>query len=272
MKFSLLRSILVAGIVASLAASIAAQPSASPVLTAGKVFDGETLVYEGKLDKLINISVAEITFKAASAPGSTDLVIDAQAVSKGTLLRIFRYSFLQEYESTVDLSSFRIMRTTKHDVQKERVRNGEAIFDYKERRVTYVETDPKDLTRPPRRIASEIGDPVYDMISAIYAVRLMPLAVGRKLELVVSDSGLTYKVPLTVAARQQQKTKIGKVWTYRVEPDIFGPGRLIEQKGKMKIWMTEDSRHIPVRAEIDTQYGKIEIKLKSYSKAPLPIS
>jgi hypothetical protein len=247
--------------------SVYAQPSAVQPIMAGRVFDGETLVYEGKLDKFIDISVAELTFISTAAPGTGDLIIDAQAVSKGTLLRLFRYSFLQKYESTVDLSSFRILRTTKHDVQKERVRDGEAVFDYKERRVTYVETDPNDRMRPPRRIASEISGPMYDMISAIYAVRLMPLAVGQRTELTVSDSGLVYKVPLTVVRRQQQKTKIGRVWCYLIEPNIFGPGRLIEQKGKMKIWMTEDARHIPVRAEIDTEFGKIEIKLKSYSKS-----
>ena len=234
---------------------------------AGRIFAGETIVYDGKLDKFIDISVAELTFKSTTVPGTKDLVIDAQAVSKGTLLKLFRYSFLQQYASTVDVSSFKIMRTTKHDVQKERVRDGEAIFDYGERRVTYVETDPKDKMRPPRRIASEITDPVYDMISAIYAVRLMPLAVGKKMELTVSDSGLIYKVPIAVVAREQQKTKIGRVWTFRVEPEIFGPGRLIEQKGKMTIWMTDDVRHIPVRAEIDTQFGQIEVKLKSYVKA-----
>ncbi len=252
---------------ASACASAFSQPSPATPVFSGSVFNGETIVYEGKLDKFIDISVAELTFRSRTAPGSSDLIIDAHAVSKGTLLRLFRYSFLQKYESTIDLSSFRILRTTKHDVQKERVRNGEAIFDYKEKRVTYVETDPKDNMRPPRRIASEIADQVYDMISAIYAVRLERLSVGKRMDLTVSDSGLVYKVPLTVVARQQQKTKIGRMWTYRVEPDIFGPGKLIEQKGKMRIWMTEDPRHIPVRAEIDTQFGKIEIKLKSYSKA-----
>lgn len=266
MKFSLLKVSLLSIVLAVVSCTAFAQPSMVAAELPGRAFEGETMVYEGKLDKFIDISIAELTLKSFSAAGSNDLHIDARAVSKGTLLRLFRYSFLQHYRSTVDLNSFRILRTTKHDVQKERVRDGEALFDYKERRVTYVETDPKDLMRPPRRIASEIGDPVYDMISAIYAIRLMPLAVGQRMELTVSDSGLIYKVPLTVAARKIQKTKIGRVWCYQIEPDIFGPGKLIEEKGKMTIWMTEDKRHIPVRAEIDTQYGKIEIKLKSYQK------
>jgi hypothetical protein len=260
------RSIFLAMLLTRLAAGALAQPFASKPVSTGRVFEGETIVYDGKLDKFIAISVAELTFKSRITPNSNELVIDAEAVSKGTLLKLFRYSFLQKYASTIDLSSFKIRRTTKHDVQKERVRDGEALFDYTERRVTYVETDPKDQMRPPRRIASEISDPVYDMISAIYAVRLMPLAVGKRMDLNVSDSGLLYNVPLSVVARQQQKTKIGRVWTLIVEPDIFGPGKLIEQKGKMRIWMTDDPRHIPVRAEIDTQFGKIEIKLKSYAK------
>jgi hypothetical protein len=267
MRSNLLRLFVVGAAVGLCSFAAYPQSFAAPSVPMGRIFDGETIVYDGKLDKFIDISVAELTFRSRTKPGNYDLIIDAEAVSKGTLLKLFRYSFLQQYESTVDLNSFRIMRTTKHDVQKERVRDGEAVFDYNERRVSYIETDPKDKMRPPRRIASEIGDHVYDMISAIYAVRLMPLSVGKKMELTVSDSGLVYKVPLAVVARQQQKTKIGRVWTYRVEPDIFGPGRLIEQRGKMKIWMTDDSRHIPVKAEIDTQFGKIEIKLKSYSKA-----
>ena len=245
-----------------------AQPSALPPVMPGRVFDGETMVYEGKLNRVrLSISVAELTFTASSAPGSNNLLIDARAVSKGTLLKLFRFSFLQRYESTVDLTAFRILRTAKHDQQKERVREGEALFDYSQRRVTYIETDPKDLMRPPRRIASEIGDPIHDMISAIYAVRLRPLAVGQRIDLVVSDSGLIYKVPVTVAGREVQNTQIGKVKCFIVEPDIFGTGKLIEQKGTMRIWMTEDARHIPVRAEIDSEFGKIEIKLKAYLKS-----
>lgn len=49
----------------------------------------------------------------------------------------------------------------------------------------------------------------------------------------------------------------------RVEPQIFGPGRLIEQNGKMVIWFVDDARKVPVRSELKTPYGKFTIKLKS---------
>ena len=238
----------------------------APSVDSARMFAGETLKYEGKINRILHgMPVADLSFNAIIPPNSDELLIKGEAISKGTLLKIFRYSFLQEYDSTVDTKTFRILRTDKHDVQKDRVRDSEAVFDYKDKRVTFIETDPKDPVRPPRRIASEIGDNVLDMISAIYALRALPLAVGQKHEFWVSDSGLVYKIPFVVTGREMQKSVLGNKWCLRIEPEIFGKDRLIEQKGKMIIWIVDDSRHTPVRSEISTQYGKFDIKLKSAS-------
>lgn len=262
-----LRIYSVAFLVAILAISpiiVLAQSATTTSATAGSIFAGETLKYDGKLNKIIRgISLAELTFSAAAAPGSGNLLIKFEAVSKGTLLKLFRYSFLQQYESTVDLGDFRILRTTKHDVQKQRVRDSEALFNYQDKRVTYTETDPKEKTRPPRRIASEISDEMQDMVSALYSLRLKPLAVGKRFDLAVADSGLVFKVPVVVTAREMQKTIIGNVWCFRVEAEVFGKDRLIEQDGKMAIWLTDDARRTPVRARINTEYGTIHLRLKS---------
>lgn len=270
MRFLLTRLIVVAAIGTILTVAAAAQNRQNFPSVAGRMFIGENLRYEGKIDKILRgITIADLTFSAEAAPGPPEIVIKSTAISKGTLLKLFRFSFLQDYESVLEIDRFRILKTKKHDVQKQRVRDSEAIFNYRDRIVTFSETDPKDSMRPPRRIASEISDQMYDMISAIYAVRLMPLAVGTRVELSVSDSGLVFKVPFVVAARETQSTILGKISTFRIEPEIFGPGRLIEQKGKMTIWMTEDDRHIPVRAQLQTDFGKVNIRLKTYSK-PLP--
>ncbi|MEO6656427.1 MAG: DUF3108 domain-containing protein [Pyrinomonadaceae bacterium] len=263
MKSPIFRSILLTAILTASTLVLPAQTAGS----AGQMFAGETLAYEGKVNKLkVSISVAELTFTVFANPGSNELIFKTKAVSKGTLLKMFRYSFLQEYESTIDLTNFRILKTTKHDVQKERIRDSEALFDYREKRVRYVETDPTDRNRPPRRIASEISEPLYDMVSSIYYVRTQQLAVGKSFDLTVSDSGLIFKVPVVVTAREQQKSVLGNLWCFRVEPQIFGKNRLIEQKGRMVIWMTDDVRRIPVRAQINTSFGKIDIKLKSVTK------
>ncbi len=242
----------------------------SPVKSTPRPFAiGETLTYEGKISKIIQgIAIADLTFRVEKAPDSDNFVFKTEAVSKGTLLKIFRYSFLQQYESMADPVTLRIVKTTKHDVQKDRVRDSIADFDYKENRVSYTETDPKDPNRPPRRIASSLDTAMMnDIVSGIYVIRSMALTVGKTFVVNVSDSGLVYEVPVRVAARELQKTIFGRIWCYRIEPQVFGPGYLIGQKGSMTIWLTDDARRLPIRSRINTQYGKVEVKLKSATPA-----
>lgn len=242
------------------AINIAAQTSPKGIPFA----PGETLIYEGKLTKAIirGMSVADLVFTVRNSPDGKYYIMTTEANSKGSLSKILSFGFRQVYESTVDKEKFRILRTVKHDEQRSRVRDGEAFFDYQAKQVTYVETDPKDMMRPPRKIASSIKGDTLDIISGIYNLRLLPLATGKTFDLSISDSGFVYTIPAHVTAREPVNSLFGKVWCFRIEPEVFGPKRLIEDKGKMVIWITDDTRRLPVRAQINTGMGKIEIKLK----------
>ncbi|MDQ3711452.1 MAG: DUF3108 domain-containing protein [Acidobacteriota bacterium] len=224
---------------------------------------GESLTYEAKFSKIIKgIAVADLSFAVERATNNRDYLITSNAVTKGNLLKLFNQRFVQKYESTVDGENFSIKRTVKRDEQGDRVRESEALFDYAEKKVIYVETDPNDTARAPRQIASPIQNDTQDMITAIYTLRRLPLAVGKTFDLTVSDSGLVYKVPVHVVARELQKSILGKVWCFRIEPEVFGENRLIEQKGSMILWITDDSRRLPVRSQINANIGRIEVKLK----------
>lgn len=226
---------------------------------------GEHLTYEGKISKSLirGIAVADLTFAVSQNAPDGPFVVNADARSKGTLTRLFRFSFEQTIESTFDHQALKVQKTKKKDVQKERVRESEAIFDYKERQVTYTEIDPKEPMRPPRKIASDIPVETHDMLSAIYRLRTLPLAVNSTFQLTVSDSGLVYSIPVKVTGRELQKTAIGRVQCFRVEPVVFGPGRLIEREGSMIIWITDDARRIPVRAQVNTSLGRVQVNIKT---------
>ncbi|MEO8573513.1 MAG: DUF3108 domain-containing protein [Pyrinomonadaceae bacterium] len=264
MKLSRVKLLFIAGLIAIFSITLLAQKNSNASPKPTPFIDGETLTYEGKISKIIRgIAVADLTFTLQKDPKGEDYVVKAEAKSKGSLLKLFRFSFLQEMQSNIDSEDFRATRTVKHDVQKERVRNSEAIFDYRERRVTYVETDPNEPMRPPRRIASQIDDVSHDLISGLYSMRLLPLSVGKSFRMSISDSGLVFDIPVRVTGRDQQRTIFGKLWCFRVEPQVFGPNRLIEREGDMTIWITDDVRRLPVRSVINSPYGKIDIRLKS---------
>lgn len=252
-------------LIAAFAVNQYAQPNKGAVTATPPFLVGETLTYEGKINKIINgIAAADLTFTVAKAPESENYLVKATARSKGTLLKLLGHSFLQKFDSTIGNRDFRILKTTKHDVQKDRVRDSEAVFDYRQQRVTYIETDPKEPMRPPRTIASEIeNNTTHDLISGLYSLRMMPLTVGNSFEIAVSDSGLVYNIPVKVTAREKQKSIFGNVWCFRVEPNIFGPGRMIEREGSMIVWITDDARRLPIRSQVNSPIGRIEIKLKT---------
>ncbi len=238
--------------------------------------EGESLTYEAKLKKLgFAFSVAELTFNVSKLPETENYFIKAEARSKGTLTGLItslaNFKFYQRYESTINGNNFDVMKTVKHDEQGDRIREGQADFNYDTKKVFYTETDPKDAARPPQRVASTIELDTQDVISSVYAMRGQQLAVGKSFVFKVSDSGLVYEIPVKVTARERKKSILGKKWCWRIEPEVFGDGRIIEQKGDLVIWITDDEDKIPIRAELDTKIGEVRIKLEKIQTKNLNI-
>lgn len=225
---------------------------------------GEKLSYEGKFSKIVRgITVADLSFEVGTdETGANQITMEAR--SKGTVLRLFRFSFLQRYQSEFD-SGLKVLRTVKFDQQRDRIRESEAAFDHETGRVVYTERDPKDPLKAPRTVASDFTGQVHDMLTGIYLLRTLPLEVGAQFEVAISDSGLVYNVPVIVTRREMQNTKVGRVMCFRVEPQVFGDGRLIEEKGEMVIWITDDTRRIPVRSVIKADIGQIDIRLSNFT-------
>ncbi len=225
---------------------------------------GEALSYEGKIRKFaLSATIGDLTFEVGDVSDDRRLQLKIEAKSRGTLISWFNYSFLQQIETSADAKGLHAFGNTKHDVQKEKIRDSVSRFDYENRKVMWVESNPKEPTDPPRTIASDLEGPTHDVVSAIYFMRTLPLSVGYTTGINVSDSGLVYKIPVRVVKRERQKTVLGNVWCFRVEPIVFGPGRFFEQEGRMEIWITDDARRIPVRAQINAAVGKVDIRLKS---------
>lgn len=237
----------------------------------------EESVYEAEFSRslLRGINVATLRFTASREANSTaqgkenpsNLRFTAEAESKGLFPKLFSgLRFRQRIESIVEPKSFNVLRTVKLDEQGSRKRTSEAVFDLKQRRVTWVERNPNDPTSQPRTVTNEFSGTVQDIASVFYFVRTLPLISGKNFEVLVSDSGQVYRMPIRVGEKKMLKTVLGEVEAVRVEPELFGEGRLVRGKGQLTIWFTTDGRHIPVRAQIKHELGTVDVTLKSISK------
>jgi hypothetical protein len=129
--------------------------------------------------------------------------------------------------------------------------------------MTWTSRDPKNPSAEPRHAITDFSGQLQDVLSAIYFIRTQPLAVGKIFEVFIGDGGRVYTIPVKVVGKKRMKTIIGRVDVLQVVPELFGPGRLIdEEQGEFSIWITADARHIPVAGRVKTGYGTFDIKLK----------
>ena len=231
---------------------------------------GEELHFEAEFSRALlrNIDVADLKFRATRTPldGAAQpyaLTFKADVTSKGFFARLFNLKFRERVESTVEPGTFTIQKTTILDEQGKRVRTTETTFDASRGRMIWTSRDPNNPDAEPRHAITEFSGQLQDVLSAIYFIRMQPLEVGKTFEIYIGDGGKVYTVPVKVVEKKRMKTILGRVDVLKVNPELFGPDRLIDkEKGEFSIWITDDARHIPVASRVKTDYGTFDIKLK----------
>lgn len=236
---------------------------------------GEELFYQAEFQRALlrGIDVGEFRFSAKPAEsGANDgfhLHLIADVVSKGFFTRLAGFRFHEHVETIIDPDPFGAVKTNKLDEQGKRVRVSEALFDYEKRKVTWTERDPNQ-NQPPKVTSYDFTEPLQDILSMIYFLRTRNLQVGQTFEIPVIDSGRMFRVPVTVLERKRINTVLGRVNALRVDAAIFGEGRMIRSNGKLSIWITDDSRHLPVWAHVKINLGTVDIKLKQVTNSQAP--
>jgi hypothetical protein len=245
--------------------------------TGPKTFEsGEELHFEAEFSRslLRKLDVADLKFRATRTPvaaASVDsaderpyaLTFTADIASKGFFARLFNLRFRERVESTVEPISFTVQRTTILDEQGKRVRATESTFDRSKGKMTWTLRDPNNPSDEPRQKITDFSGQLQDVLSAIYFIRTQRLEVGKSFEIFIGDGGRVYQIPVKVVEKKRMKTILGRVDVLRVNPELFGPGRLMdENEGEFSIWVTADERHVPVAGRVKTEYGTFDIKLK----------
>jgi hypothetical protein len=228
---------------------------------------GEELLFEAEFSRALlrKLDVADLKFRATRTESKPyALTFNADVSSKGFFARLFNIKFRERVESTVEPITFTVQKTTILDETGKRVRTTESTFDASKGRMTWTSRDPNNPSAEPRHAITDFSGQLQDVLSAIYFIRTQPLAVGKSFEVFIGDGGKVYTIPVKVVEKKKMKTILGRVDVLRVNPELFGAGRLIDdEKGEFSIWITDDARHIPVGGRVKTDYGTFDIKLKS---------
>ncbi len=155
------------------------------------------------------------------------------------------------------------MQSTRFDLNQYENRykaNKETEFLWKENRVKYTHNNHTTFYDVP---AGHLN-----VMDAFTHVRTLDLKPGAVIHVPVFDQKKTYHVVVNVSKNTTMlKMPSGeRVECLIIEPELKTAG-VFSSKGKIKIWMTNDSRHIPLKMTAKIKIGRIIARLTGYVPA-----
>jgi uncharacterized protein DUF3108 len=234
---------------ALLALSCSSTALAQPKLDERPSFLGEKLTFA---ISVLGASGGELTLSARETEldGRAAYKFELSAISGEFLSKIF---LVRDYlASWVDPKTFRSLRFEKHTVEGKRVRDDLIEFDYSRKMAT---RDGKPIP---------IEESTLDSLSSVYYIRLLDLDRGEPIPLTVVSKRL-FPLSVVVQGRETIKTPAGTFKTIRVEPRSESEG-LIGKGRNLLLWLTDDSRKMPVQLKSKLKVGTLLGKLKAVEK------
>jgi len=102
-----------------------------------------------------------------------------------------------------------------------------------------------------------------DMLGALFLLRTKELAVGGRVVAPVTDGNVCVRGFLSVVAREEVQAPAGRFEAFRVELDTTHFGGVFKRSAKAwaRVWVSADSRRLPLKAESTVVVGKFSAEL-----------
>ncbi len=223
---------------------------------------GEKLTYELRFTKLpISVNAGTIVFENLGVtsqptidklefkaqPADRLLHLRAQITAKGLLLRLFGLSVNDRFETLVDAKDFR-PRALLREIEEGKKHNLQTgHFDYEKKEADYHTTDLNNPAAGAREKLVKMEPDMQDLLSAIYLLRLQELTEGAMYKFPLVYEGERKEFEIIIHGREEVQTDLGKFKTIKVEPKLFGLGRLSSREGEFFMWITDDAIRLPVK-------------------------
>jgi len=131
-----------------------------------------------------------------------------------------------------------------------RVRDREIRFHPQEMNALFLDHKNGD------QIEIALEPETFDIYSSFYYVRHQPLSPGKSLYINVLDSKRLHRLEIRVLRKERIKVPAGEFNTLVIEP-MVKPEGVFEGKRGAYIWLTDDERRIPVKAQTQVTVGSV---------------
>jgi hypothetical protein len=206
---------------------------------------GERLTYDISFSNFVSIAHVELQVGARGMyAGREGIQLRAHVETTG-VVNAALFAINNDYVSYVDPESGLPFRTQQ--ILRDTVRVPEAVTDSNE---------------PAGSVKQKDGgfSGTYDLVSAIYRLRAMPLAEGATFKLTVrGDNDEEYQAEVKINGTKALKTTVGSFNTLVAQVHVTNNSRI--DGYKIRIYFSDDDRHIPVLLTARHRAGEIRAEL-----------
>lgn len=237
-------------------AAPAADAPAAPVDRKVPFRPGETLTYDVGWSRYLTAGTATLTVRDTRlSEGSTAYYIVGEGKPTGLVASL--YSLYYKADTLLDTRSLLPQRGSVYSQEGSQRRTKLTRFDHTALRADY-EVRTSNVTK------SSVALPRFtqDVLSAIYALRAVPLRANAGFTMPVCDSGKLYRVRFNIGGVESVRAGSASVPAFRVTPSITdASGRTVGRP--IRLWISADARQIPLKVEVELAVGSITLTLRS---------
>jgi hypothetical protein len=203
----------------------------------------------------------------SSMPEGPRLAFSATARSEGFFAWLFRFRVDDRTVAEWDPATFCSLRIEKALREGRASRDQVVVFDPAGAATV---KDPKI-----KETHFDVEPCALDILSALYVTRVRGVTEDRPLELPVFDNGKKFRLAVRFVERERLDlpapfgpgTPVVVVQPHLVE----GTGLFVKEKGaRLKVWLTDDARRVPVRMRSKVAIGSVSADLESYTPPTRP--
>jgi len=214
---------------------------------------GETLKYDVSWSDIVTAGTAVMEVKKEKLPDGRDvLMFILTGRSTGLVDKLFRVN-----DTVTSVFDPLVMQSLSYKLNEnygKKKRRRELIFDHERKRVISRLNDDTPET-------FNIPDQTQDALSALYYLRTKEdFTSGKAMVIEVHDSGKNWAVEIQTLGREKVKTRAGEFATIKVKTYPRHEG-VFMNKGVVFIWLTDDSRKVPVLMKSTLKVGSFVFTL-----------
>lgn len=206
---------------------------------------GERLTYNVDFSNIISAAHVELFVAARGTFFNRDAIqLQGHAETSG-ITNVALLSLNNDYTTYVDSQTGLPFRAQQ--IVREAGRTSEASNDYNQ---------PAGATAIPPKLRTGEFPGTYDVLSALYRIRSMPLTDGSSYLITVLHEGEMYQAEVKVVGRQLIKTNVGSFNTIVTRINLKS-----RRDYDLRVYFTDDERHVPVLLTAKHPSGQIRAEL-----------